>query len=173
MTNAALGAARPEGVPLASVILRPSRSLPRRGFAWLLLITWALLLLPLIPLLGTAALWVMLPFLLAVLLALWLSFERSYRDGELCEELILWPEMIHVHRHNPRAAAQSWQASPYWTRLKLTPEGGPVENYLTLRGNGREIELGAFLSPEERADLYDRLGDELARARAPVHPAPQ
>jgi len=155
------------GAPVARVILRPSRSLSLVGFAWLMLITWAFLLLPLIPLLGSGALWVMLPFLLAVLVALWLSFRRSYRDGELYEELTLWPDLIRVHRHNPRANAQSWQASPYWTRLRLLPEGGPVENYITLKGQGREIELGAFLSPDERVELYDRLESALARARAP------
>ena len=48
----------------------------------------------------------------------------------------------------------------------LRKKGGPVDNYLTLKGGGREIELGAFLSPEERADLHDQILTLLARCRA-------
>ncbi|MEM8820806.1 MAG: DUF2244 domain-containing protein [Pseudomonadota bacterium] len=40
-------------------------------------------------------------------------------------------------------------------------EQGRPENYLTLKGGGREIELGAFLSPEERLSLAERLEDAI------------
>ena len=153
-------------LPLAYLVLRPNRSLSRGGLAWLLVIIWGLLLVPLIPLLGTTALWVMLPFLLGVLLALWFFIERSFRDGELTEELSLWPDRIAVVRYTPRKASQSWEANPYWVSVHLKAEGGPVDNYLTLKGNGREIELGAFLSPDERIDLRRDLERALGRARA-------
>jgi uncharacterized membrane protein len=39
----------------------------------------------------------------------------------------------------------------------MHPKGGPVPNYVTLSGNGREVEIGAFLSEEERKALYDDL----------------
>ena len=151
--------------PLAQAILRPNRSLTRSGLAWLLVILWALLLIPLIPLLGNVALWVMLPFLLGALAALWYSIERNTKDGALTEELSIWPDRMTVLRTNPRAASQQWQANPYWVSLHIRATGGPVDNYLTLKGNGREIELGAFLSPEERDDLYHRLETELHKAR--------
>ena len=57
-----------------------------------------------------------------------------------------------------------WQANPHWVRVKIQPEGRP-QNYLTLKGGGREIELGAFLSPEERADLAEQIEMAMARAR--------
>ncbi len=155
------------GPVVAQVVLHPHRSLSARGFAVVMLVTWLLCLVPLVPLLGTLALWVMLPFLLGILVALWVSIRRNTRDGELCEELILWPDRIRVRRHNPRGPEQSWEANPYWTRLTIHPEGGPVENYLTLRGNGREIELGAFLSPEERLLLHRNLSRALAHLRNP------
>ena len=37
-------------------------------------------------------------------------------------------------------------------------DDGHVEKYLTLEGNGREIELGAFLSPWERETLHAEIG---------------
>ncbi len=154
-----------EGAVVAQVVLRPHRSLSPRGFAVVILLTWLLCLVPLAPLLGTPALWVMLPFLLAILAALWVSIRRNMRDGALCEELVLWPDRIRVRRLDPCGTERRWEANPYWTRLGLRPEGGPVENYLTLKGNGREIELGAFLSPDERVVLHRNLERVLAHLR--------
>ena len=34
---------------------------------------------------------------------------------------------------------------------------GPVLNYITLSGNGREVELGSFLGEDERQELFDEL----------------
>jgi len=153
--------------PLACVVLRPNRSLPRSGLAWLLVIVWGLLLVPLLPLVGTMALWAMLPFLLAVPVALWYFIERNYKDGTLTERLCLWPDLITVRRQDPRRDPLDWQANPYWVTVNMVAKGGPVDNYLTLKGGPREIELGAFLAPEERLRLRRDLEDALKRAKTP------
>ena len=41
--------------------------------------------------------------------------------------------------------------------VHLHPKGGPVENYITLRGGDREVEIGAFLDVSERLALYGDL----------------
>ncbi|APX89284.1 hypothetical protein BV394_05770 [Brevirhabdus pacifica] len=148
--------------PLYQVRLRPHRSLSRRGFATFIVITCLLLTLPLMALLGSAALWVLLPFLWIAVAGVWFAIHRSWDDGRLTEVLTLWPDRIRLHRENPRGAPQEWEANPYWTRLELHAEGGPVENYITLNGGGRCVELGAFLSPEERLDLHGELARILA-----------
>jgi len=147
--------------PLLKMTLRPNRSLPRQGLAWLLLILWGFLLLPLLVLLGGPALWVMLPFSLLPVVAIWYFIERSYKDGTLREELRLWPDLIAVERHNPRAEPQFWYANPYWTRLNILAGDGPVEDYVTLTGNDRTIELGAFLSPQQRVEAHASLSRSL------------
>ena len=50
-----------------------------------------------------------------------------------------------------------WQANPYWVRVTLHETGGRVPQYLTLSGNDREVEIGAFLSPEARLVLAAEL----------------
>lgn len=152
--------------PLLRLELWPNRSLPPRGFAAVILGTFALVLVPLLSVLGSPVLWGLLPFVLAVVWGLWWALRRSYRDGEIVEELSLWPDHAALIRRQRGRAPKSWQANPFWVTLRKYENGGPVENYLTLRGGGREVELGAFLSQDERAELYTRLKTALAEIAA-------
>lgn len=150
--------------PLYRVTLWPHRSLTQRGQGTVLRIAAAGFLLPLGASAGTPVFWGLLPFCALALALLWFGFRRSNRDAGLTEELTLWRDEIRVERREPHGRILRWSAPPYWVRLRLYPDG-KVENYLTLRGGGREIELGAFLSPWERLELKD----ELERALAGLH----
>jgi uncharacterized membrane protein len=152
--------------PLFSISLWPHRSLPRRGFRLVLIFTAIMLCIPLIPLMGTPVGWAMIPFLVGALALLWYFIERNYRDGAgLREELNIWHDKISVERHDPNGRVRHWEANPYWvqTYMRDTKE---TENYLTLQGGDREIELGAFLSPEERLSLRSDLDKALGQARS-------
>jgi len=141
--------------------LWPHRSLPKRGFVGFIAATVGLIAVPLLSLLGNPALWVMLPFLVAAVAGVWLAIQHSYRSGEIVEDLILTPDRITLTRHGPRGRRLAWEGNPHWLRLTLHPTAGPVPNYLTLKAEGREVELGAFLTEDERlalrADLDQRL----------------
>lgn len=152
--------------PILTLTLWPNRSLSRRGFAWVMALVLGGAALLLTPFLGTAAAWMLAPFLAVAPAALWAALRRSYADGRLTEELRLWPDLITVERREPRGAVRRWQADPHWVRVRLLDDA-PVEKYLTLTGAGREIELGAFLSPPEREALYRDLRAALGRLRAP------
>lgn len=145
--------------------LWPYRSLSRRGFVVFIAATAGLLALPLLTLLGAAALWVLLPFVAAALAGIWAALERNRKDREIVEELVLRREAITLTRRGPRQARQAWQANPHWVRLTLYAVAGPVPQYLTLTGNGREVELGAFLTEEERLALKAELEGRLAALR--------
>jgi uncharacterized membrane protein len=152
----------PETPDRAKVLhLWPYRSLPRRGFVVFIGVTCGLLFLPLIAVLGSPILWGLLPFLVGVVALTWFMIERSYKDGSILEELRFGRDAVTLTRQNPRAPRQDWSANPYWITVHLHPRGGPVEHYLTLRGNGREVEIGAFLTPEERLTLHEELQSEL------------
>ncbi|MFT3972732.1 MAG: DUF2244 domain-containing protein [Amaricoccus sp.] len=150
-----------------AVTLRPNRSLTPAMGTWLMALLAAGLAAPLVGLAGTKAAWGMLPFLIAAFAALYLAIRRNQRDGQLSEELKLWDDLITVVRREPRGRVLTWHANPFWVRVRLRSDA-PVESYLTLQGNGREIELGAFLSPGEREALCRDLKATLAGLRTGV-----
>ena len=145
--------------------LWPYRSLPRRGFVWFVGGTAALIALPLMAVLGHAVLWGLLPFLALAIGALWWGLERSYRDAEILEALTLTPDRITLTRHGPRGRRQDWEANPHWVRIRRHETQGPVPHYLTLQGGPREVEIGAFLTPEERLALEQDLRQRLRALR--------
>lgn len=158
--DAALSSSAPvkrDDPPMWETTLWPNRSLSRKGFRNTMLVAAVGFALPVLPFVLAGAGWILLPFVLFVFGFLWLAFRLNNRAGRLREHISLWHDLIAVERHEVNGQIMRWQANPYWLRIKLLEAGGPVDNYLTLIGSEREIELGAFLSPEERAALKGEL----------------
>ncbi|QYX57628.1 DUF2244 domain-containing protein [Roseovarius sp. SCSIO 43702] len=151
--------------PGRRLVLWPHRSLPRKGFAAFILVTSAMLTVPLLPLLGSLALWGLLPFLVIAVMAVWWALQHSYRTGEMREALSIGPETVSLRRIEPDGRERVWDCNSHWAQACLYPSEGPVPHYITLRGEGREVELGAFLSEEERKALFPELQTALSRAR--------
>ena len=145
--------------------LWPHRSLSPKGRVTAIALTATMFLLPLLTELGHPGLWMLLPFLLIALAALAYALDRNTKDRAIIEAVTLTSTEICLTRTGPRAKIQSWQANPHWVRLTLYPTEGPVPNYLTLTGNGREVELGAFLTEPERITLKGDLEAHLANLR--------
>ncbi|MFV1712217.1 DUF2244 domain-containing protein [Phaeobacter sp. JH20_09] len=143
--------------------LWPHQSLPPEGYVRFLGVLAALITIPMIPLLGSAALWGVLPFVTATLFAVKWALDRSRRDRHVLEVLTLDSTEAHLERINPTGQRQNWRCNRYWTQVKLHADDGPVPNYVTLRGSGREVGIGAFLSEEERKALYEDLKTALHR----------
>lgn len=144
--------------------LWPYRSLPIKGFVAFITITACLAAMPLIGLLGSPALWVILAFISLTLGGVWWALQRSYADGKMLEILRLSPQEISISQQGPGKHRQDWQANPYWLRVRVIPTQGPVPQYLILEGGPRPVELGRFLSEDERVALAAELQDALARA---------
>ncbi|WP_338118589.1 MULTISPECIES: DUF2244 domain-containing protein [Paracoccus] len=148
---------------MQKLTLWPHRSLPKRGFVWFIAATAAFLSLPMLAVLGTQVLWGLLPFMVLAVGGVWLAIQLSYRSGQTHEELVLGRARLEVRRHAPGRPERLWQTNSYWVRPSL--RDGPVEAYLTLTDGQREIELGAFLTPDERRSLCDELLRRLASVR--------
>ena len=149
--------------PRQELKLWPHNSLPPAGFAAFILGTFTMALIPLLAMLGTALLWGLLPFILIAIAGLYFALQRNSFDRSVEETLTLTPDDVHLVRRNPKGDTQEWQCRTYWARLGLHKDGGPVPFYVTLSGAGREVEIGAFLSEDERKSLHDELATRLAR----------
>lgn len=120
---------------------------------------------PLLIFLGSPVLWMLLIFVTTTLAAMYWALNRSYADGRILEELTVSTSRITLTRHGPGRKRQDWEANPYWIRIVRHDRNGPVPYYLTLHGGPRDVEIGAFLSEEERRNLVPELETALARAR--------
>lgn len=146
-----------------SLSLWPYRSLLRKDFVLFMGATAAIIALPLITLLGTVILWVLLPFFAVMIWGLWTALNVSYKRGETLEHLVMTADKVRLTHTTPKGKVLTWEANRYWTTAHLHPTSGPVENYITLRGGGRDVEIGAFLDADERLVLFDELEIALRR----------
>lgn len=148
--------------PTWSVMLWPNRSLSPRGFRWLMGIMAAGFAMPVLALAGTAAMWVIGGAAVLALFLLWALVKYNYFTGRLTEEVRLWPDAISVERTEPGGAVRRWSANPYWVKISVEDTRN-VESYLTLQSKERRIELGVFLTPEERIELAGELKRRIGR----------
>ena len=137
--------------------LWPHNSLPPKGLAAFVLATFTMILIPVLTLLGSPVLWGLLPFALLAVWGIFHALRRNQKSREIVEELTLDAQEARLTRTDPSGAVQAWDCNRYWTKITKYDEGGPIPQYVTLKGKGREDESGAFLSEEERIELYDEL----------------
>ncbi len=137
--------------------LWPHQSLPAKGFAAFVLATFAMILIPVVSLIGTVLLWGLLPFVLMAVAAIYWALQFNHRTRQIEEVLTLDDTTAKLTHTSPKGETKEWQDNRYWTKVTKYEDEGPVPHYVTLRGHGREVEIGAFLSEEERIALYDDL----------------
>jgi uncharacterized membrane protein len=150
-----------QNAPKVELHLWPYRSLLRRDFVTFISGTAAIVRRPRLVQLGSPGLWGLLPFFILTGGGIWYALQRNQRDGEILEELRIWPDRMTLDHMHPRQGHKSWEANPYWVQLKIDPKHERITNYITLKGADREVELGAFLPEDERAVLFDELSDKL------------
>lgn len=143
--------------------LWPHQSLPARGFAAFVLATFTLILIPVFSLIGTVLLWGLLPFLMLAVAAIYWALQSNHRARQIEEVLTLDDTTATLIHTSAKGEVKEWQDNRYWTQVTKYEKEGPVPHYVTLRGHGREVEIGAFLSEEERIALFDDLQRNLAR----------
>ncbi len=147
----------------STLTLWPHQSMTPQGFSWFIGSTAVMLTFPLFAVLGSAVAWVLMVFFIAAVAGVWRAIAANQKARSMREELHLTDTRVDLSHQPPKGPALSWEANPHWVTVNLRNDG-PVENYLTLRGGGREVELGRFLTPEEREGLYEDLQARIRRA---------
>ncbi len=149
------------GLPCATMWLKPNRALSRRDLRRVIGVLVALAL-------TTAGLGAWQGNVFAPLFALVESFAVAFalgvawRAGDRSERITLDESSLEVQSLPGRRSARF---QTYWVRVQL--HSGKGRARLLLTSHGQELEIGAFLADEERAELSRKLKVLLAAINDP------
>lgn len=148
-----------------SAVLTPHRSLGRNGFAVMMAIvlaiaafgTWRTLL---------VGAWPVAVFIVLDVVLIWGAFRLNYRAARAFEEVHVWPHRLLVRKVSASGRAIEHLFNPLWTRLDVVrlEDEGVVR--LTLHGQGRSVQIGGFLNPQDRDSFADAFSKALAEVRS-------
>lgn len=143
--------------------LRPHRSLSPLGF-WLLMATVSVVCFTAGLVFLAVEAWPVFGFLGLDVALLYLAFRLNYRSGRLVETICLNDQELVITRRFPNGQIREWRFVPYWVQVSLeTPLRH--DSRLVLSSHGRHIQLGSFLTPEERQEVAGELRTALVRWR--------
>jgi uncharacterized membrane protein len=150
--------------PLFQTVLRPHRSLGRRGFAVLMVAVACGSALVTLPFFLTGA-WPVVGFMGLDVLGVYFAFRRSYVTARAREEVVMTPIELTVRKVSHYGSRGEWRFNPLWVRLDKTEhaEFGLVALALVERGNS--LTVGGFLGPRERQRFATDFSAALAAAR--------
>lgn len=151
--------------PVFEALLYPRRSLDRRGYTILIGGTGFIVGLYGFTFLLIGA-WPIFGFLGAEWLLFWFLFSRHYRGDRRAERLRLFPDRLLIETLDAKGRLTIYMLQPYWLQVILD-RADAFSHPLYLRSHGRQLEIGAFLSPQERRDFAAELVEVLRRHRAP------
>lgn len=147
---------------LFDAVLYPNRSLPNAGFlAVMSVVIGANMVFG--AYFHAIGAWPVIGFCGLDVFLVWLAFKLSYRQGRLCEQVIIRPGDMRVSRVLPSGHEMRWRLQPHWTRIAVD-HPGEHEAQVRIVSKGRTLVLGAFLSPEERVAFGRSLADAVTRA---------
>ncbi len=110
---------------------------------------------------------------LEVAIVYW-AFRANYRSAERFEQVRLTEAVLTVDRADRRGRQRVLSVPPHWLRVSIDD---PVrhESQVRLSSHGQAVVVGAFLSPEERAEFawaLRRALDDMKRQAVPRAPEP-
>lgn len=121
--------------------------------------------------------WPVVGFLGLDVALVYVAFRLNYRDARAFETIRLTSGEMEIVKVDPAGGSRrivlpsAWLAVE-WDRpgdLPNNPRDARRPNRLTLRSRGRRLEIGAFLSTQEKDGLADVLRDGLRRAALAPH----
>ena len=147
--------------PVFAAELTPYRSLGRKGFHILLVLTGGICLLYGMFFVVTGA-WPIGFFFGFDFLALYVAFRLSYRSGRVREEVSVSRTKLSIRKFSPAGRVVEHRFNPFWARFGVNrhEEFGITSMYVT--GEGRWTDIGSFLNPDDRESFAKAFRGALA-----------
>jgi uncharacterized membrane protein len=150
--------------PLFDARLNPHRSLGPVAFRNLMLAAFAFSALVSLPFYLMGA-WPVVGFMGLDVLGLYVAFRANFRSARAYEELRLTPLELLFARVSMRGARREWRFNPSWVRFVRIEHEEFGTQRLSLISRGSSVEVGAFLGPDQKAELAAKFARALAEAR--------
>lgn len=150
--------------PIFAAELVPYRSLGRKGFRILLMITGAVCAVHAAFFMSTGA-WPIGLFFGLDFLLLYGAFWLNYRSGRAREEVYVSRTGLAIRKFTPSGRMTEHWYNPFWARffVKRHDEIGIVSMQVT--GQGKRTEIGSFLNPDDRESFAKAFKRALATAK--------
>ena len=150
--------------PLFAARLTPHRSMSRKGIRIVCALAAALLVLPglIFYLLGA---WPVVGFMGLDIAALYWALTYSLRDGRRYEQVTLWPDRLEVRQVSARGEEHLDTFNPFFVRLNIDRDFDEHTTAIRLKTPERELVVGAFLNPDDKASFAQAFGKALRKAR--------
>jgi uncharacterized membrane protein len=151
--------------PIFSALLTPHRSLGRTGFTILMgllgvisfvvgLLFWSL------------GAWPVIGFFGLDILLLYLAFRVNYRAGRAREEVTVSRTSLDIRKIAPSGRAERHLFNPFWARFAVSRHEEIGITAMAVEGQGRRVQIGAFLNPDDRESFATAFGRALATAKS-------
>jgi len=147
-----------------NAVLHPHASLTPRGFFLLMAFIGVISFCAGVAFVLAGA-WPVFGFFGIDIVLVYLAFKLNYRDARRYETVQLTDTTLTVERVAPSGRRERWRFQPYWLQVEIEDKPAPSST-LILRSHGRVVEIGSFLTPDEKIDLANALRAELTKLRA-------
>lgn len=146
-----------------SACLYPHRSLDKNGF--LILMCAIIGLSSLIAgYFWSKGAWPVIGFFGIEVLIVWLAFRASYLSAHDYETVVLTQTELVIQEYSNRQGPKHWSFNPAWVQILIDD---PVQHNspLTIMSHGKGVQIGTFLTPQERLDFANALRDAVGKLR--------
>ncbi|MCR6671082.1 DUF2244 domain-containing protein [Devosia ginsengisoli] len=149
--------------PLFAAALKPDQS-PRLFGGWLAFVLAAIAVMPLAVLVPGVLQPTAIAFAIGGAGLVALSLRQS-RRRKLTQQVTLWPDQLEIASTDRHGVRTLRRFDPASVRLVLERDENEKTVAMRLRAGTDEMELGAFLKPEDRSSFAKAFGTALRRAR--------
>ena len=106
--------------------------------------------------------WPVFGFMGAELVLLYVALRLNQRHSGAFERLSLSDDVFTVERFAPDGGYQVWEFQPQWVRIDLDKQS-PHRTHLSLNSKGQRLNLGRYLTADEKSEVAAQLRDALLR----------